>query len=93
MSTNRPPANPYMQDLLDLLCPEQGGKAQALEAAKYLGVHVTTLYDWIRDGMGGARAEHLVKVAAVFHDHGRPLSPEQMGELTTTAQPTTATVG
>ncbi len=93
MSTNRPPANPYMQDLLDLLCPDQAGKAQALEAARYLGVHVTTVYDWLKDGMGGARAEHLVKVALVFHDHGRPLSPDQMGELTATAQSPTATAG
>lgn len=50
------------------LRPDLSGEALASAVGEQVGVHFTTIYDWYRNGMASARAEHLVKFKALCRE-------------------------
>lgn len=50
------------------LRPDLSGEPLATAVGERVGVHFTTVYDWCRNGMASARAEHLVRFKSLCRE-------------------------
>jgi len=78
---------------VSLLSPDKEGKDQIEDAAATLGIHVTTLYTWLRHGLQTAKAENLSRLIYLHDSLGDPLSVEEIRELTLSPTMSTTTHG
>lgn len=81
------PADPGLLPYLQLLWPDLSGRRLVSAAAEAFGVHTTTVYIWLRQGMGRVASEDLLRVHGVITER-LGAQPPLPGLLLPSANPT-----